>query len=353
MWRVRTTLGDHPGALADLAARCGAADLNILGLQVFPGDAGVTDELVLSGPDGTADDDVARAVAGDDPSSTSVTRCDARSLRDAPTRWLEAARRVSGGEPDLARVLEDLLETDPPDLAEYAGHDQITVAGPAGDVVVRRAVAFTPAEQARAAALAALVTRPASAAADEVPAPPAEAATVDPALVTLRASTAADAAALVALHARCGDETLLRRYHAPMNRVITTRLARRLAAPDEGVGLVVEVGDRVVAHGLLVARDQGAYDRWELSVLVEDGWQRRGLGVALLKQAARHARAEGARELAFVTQAGNDAFLRTVGRAGFTARIRRRDGVVEIVTSLREVRPRLASAEPTTLSPTV
>ncbi|MDO9380218.1 MAG: GNAT family N-acetyltransferase [Nocardioidaceae bacterium] len=350
---MRTTLGDHPGALADLAARCGEAGLNILGLQVFPGDVGVTDELVIAGPDGTDDADVARVLAADDPSSTSITRCDARSLRDAPTRWLEAARQVASGGPDLAHVLEDLLETDPPDVAEYAGHDQISVPGPSGDVVVRRAVGFTPAEQARASALASLVTTLLPPAADDESAPPpTPVGTAPTGATSLRIGGPADAQALVELHARCSEETLLRRYHAPMNRVITTRLARRLASPEDGTALVVEAGDRVVAHGLLVAVDQGAYDRWELALLVEDSWQRRGLGVALLKHAARHAKAEGAQELTFVTQASNDAFLRTVGRAGFTARIRRRDDVVEIVTSLRDVRARHASPDATVLAPT-
>ena len=37
LWRVRTTLPDRPGALAVLAQRCGAAGVNILGLQIFPG----------------------------------------------------------------------------------------------------------------------------------------------------------------------------------------------------------------------------------------------------------------------------------------------------------------------------
>ena len=48
LWRVRTTLPDRPGALALLAEQCGLADINILGLQIFPGVEAVTDELVLA-----------------------------------------------------------------------------------------------------------------------------------------------------------------------------------------------------------------------------------------------------------------------------------------------------------------
>ena len=44
LWRVRTTLPDRPGALAVLAQHCGAAGVNILGLQIFPGVEAVTGE---------------------------------------------------------------------------------------------------------------------------------------------------------------------------------------------------------------------------------------------------------------------------------------------------------------------
>ena len=52
LWRVRATLPDRPGALAALAAECGASGVNILGFQIFPGVAVVTDELVLDTPEG-------------------------------------------------------------------------------------------------------------------------------------------------------------------------------------------------------------------------------------------------------------------------------------------------------------
>ena len=49
--RVRTTMSDRPGSLATLARHCGEQGVNILGLQIFPGVEGVTDELVLRAPD--------------------------------------------------------------------------------------------------------------------------------------------------------------------------------------------------------------------------------------------------------------------------------------------------------------
>ena len=60
LWRVRATLPDRPGELANLAQRCGEAGVNILALQIFPGIDDVTDEMVLRAPDGWQEADLQR-----------------------------------------------------------------------------------------------------------------------------------------------------------------------------------------------------------------------------------------------------------------------------------------------------
>ena len=55
MWRVRTTFVDRPGILAEIALACGAADVNILGMQVFASGERVTDVFVVSAPEGLTD----------------------------------------------------------------------------------------------------------------------------------------------------------------------------------------------------------------------------------------------------------------------------------------------------------
>ena len=52
---MRTTFAGEPGMLADLAAACGEAGVDILGLQIVLGLVGVTDELVLCSPRGIWD----------------------------------------------------------------------------------------------------------------------------------------------------------------------------------------------------------------------------------------------------------------------------------------------------------
>ncbi|MCW2868212.1 MAG: family N-acetyltransferase, partial [Marmoricola sp.] len=90
-FRVRCTLTERPGALAELANRCGANGLNILGLQIFPDLGRVTDELVISAPDDWTARAVAELVGGAGGDEVSVEPCTTHDLIDQPTRWLHAA----------------------------------------------------------------------------------------------------------------------------------------------------------------------------------------------------------------------------------------------------------------------
>lgn len=341
LFRVRTTLKDRPGVLASLARSCGEGGINILSLQVFPSHDGVTDEFVVSVAGGWTEVAVHALVVEAGGEHVSVTRCSARSLFDAPTGYLQAAARVVRGTTTIAEELTDLLETDPPDVADYAGHDTLEL----DDQAVARAVAFTPVERARARALHELVTAVGSrqAARTRLPLPdrapgsrPGRGADREEPAVTpqIRATTADDTSAVADMHTRCGEETLYRRYHAPMTGVIHRRMARRLVAPVGGRALVAEVGPRLVGHAMVVPTDEETPETWELGVIVEDAWQRRGIGTALVRHGARLARACGADEVVLVTQPGNDALLKTVGRAGFLARITRVDATVRVTVDV-------------------
>jgi GNAT superfamily N-acetyltransferase len=112
-YRVRASLHERPGALALLAARCGDAGLNILGLQIFPDLGRVTDELVISAPEdwtATAVSDLVSGAGGDE---VSVEPCTTHDLIDQPTRWLAAAQDVVADPELLPAVLEKLLGPHP------------------------------------------------------------------------------------------------------------------------------------------------------------------------------------------------------------------------------------------------
>ncbi|WP_313406503.1 GNAT family N-acetyltransferase [Aeromicrobium sp.] len=329
MWRVRTTLEDRPGILAEIALACGKAGLNIESMQVFPGDPAVVDEFVVTAPDGFTDLQLAEVFDDAGGTGVAVTRTDPREVVDEPTKWLDGVHEVLEGCRDVDEVLRELLSTTPPDVADYSGHDVLDLQRRNGSSLrISRAVPFTPVEKARAQALLSLVS---DAGADV---PPVQPAALHP-LPLVRRATLADIDSVAALHQRCSAETLYHRYQVPLRMPMTTRLVRRLVMPESGVAVVVQSGLDVVGHGV-IERDDG---NWYFHVLVEDAWQGRGVGSLLVRQGAGRAKALGAERLTFVTAGSNDKLLRTVGSAGFAARVERHDGNIHITVPLATMAP--------------
>jgi GNAT superfamily N-acetyltransferase len=199
-------------------------------------------------------------------------------------------------------------------------HGRMTLTDPAGGAyeVVRGAPAFTPAEYARAQALmevsGAVLRQHAQHATLLLP---------DGAELLIRPAGPDDADAVRRLHGRSSVATLGRRYRA--GPPSDARL-RRLLTPAGGLTLLAQHGDEVVAMAnLLVEGDLG-----EVALLVEDAWQRRGVGTALLRRVMEYAR--HADFAAVVAHAGADnvAMLRTLRRLG--AGTTDRDGPMLSVT---------------------
>ncbi|NUR95703.1 MAG: ACT domain-containing protein, partial [Kribbellaceae bacterium] len=117
LWKIRTELADRPGALAELAARCGADDINILHLEVFTSENGAIDELVVSTGVGWTADDLAALVAQAGCVGTTVRPCQADVLHDAPTRYLRA----------VLRLIDDPVSVDD-ELGTLQGFDEYTPA---------------------------------------------------------------------------------------------------------------------------------------------------------------------------------------------------------------------------------
>lgn len=331
-WRVRATFPDRPGLLGRVARACGDADVNIVGMQVFApgqGDDGVTDEFVVETDDERRDGDVAalfRDAGGD---AVAVTRARDDALLDTPTRYLDAVHEVIEDGRPVEEVLRELLTLEPPDVADYAGHDVLDLRRRDGSVLrISRAVPFTAVERARAQALFSLVSDagvdvPLIAPSPRHPVP------------LVREATLSDLEAVAALHSRCSVDTLYARYQVPLRMPMTTRLARRLVQPEGGVALVVQVGLDVVGHGVL---EPGDGDGPMFQLLVEDAWQGQGFRTLLVKHAARRARADGAEALTFVSAGSDDSLLRAVGAAGFVARVERHDAAVHVRVPLTGLR---------------
>ena len=159
LWRIRTTLVDRPGILAEIALACGRSDVNILGMQLFPTSPQVTDEFIVSAPEGWGDVQLAELFEEAGGSQVSATRVGDDSLIDTPTRYLHGVHQVLEDGRDAEEVLRELLETEPPDVADYRGHDVLDLTRRNGSVLrISRAIPFTAVERARAQALLSLVS---------------------------------------------------------------------------------------------------------------------------------------------------------------------------------------------------
>ena len=359
LWRVRTTLPDRPGALAALARRCGEGDANILALQIFPGVDGVTDELVLTTPKGWTLPEVAALVEAAGGTGVSVGRCTEQALMDGPTRYLTALRQVVHGTDDPPTVLARLLDAQPAGPAGSGLHavQDVLVAGAGEDrVELRRTTPFTPTEHARAAAFMAAVaevrarTTPASfgagpepsAATDEVAVHPGA---TDTTSVLVRPAELADTGALMQMHARCSAETVRRHYAAPISR-LDLRLARRLLVGGCGA-LVAAVGDRVVGLVSLGPIRDGVC---EATLVVEDGWQRQGIGTRLLGSAARLAAGLGVEDVVLRGPGDSPAAVAMVFSSGLRARVRLAGDELLVTVSTRGL-PALSTVAPVVSPP--
>ena len=331
LWRVRATLADRPGALAGLTQRCGDTGVNILALQIFPEGESVIDELVLRSPDGWGAEDVASMVELAGGRGVAVAGCTERALVDGTANFLLAVRHVVDDPSSLAEALTGLLDGAESaegslDLAEL----EVTVGETA--VTVRRAAPFTLTEEVRATAFASVVAdliaqqdgglRPRSEVVlDADP-------DVEP---VLRTAHAGDADALVRMADRCSTRTLRGRFGAPI-AALPPRVAVRLL--EEGPALVAQVGSEVVGLATVAATRGG--EPAEVALLVEDDWQRRGLGTRLLGLAARMAKAGGAAEI--VLRGGPDDTVPKLSAAsGLSGRMKHEGGGVVLTVSLRRL----------------
>jgi GNAT superfamily N-acetyltransferase len=113
----------------------------------------------------------------------------------------------------------------------------------------------------------------------------------------LRVARPDDAARLAALYARCTPESRFGRFHGLLHELPSSYLREALTAgPALHEALVLET-----PANLLVALASGRRvepgPAVEIGLLVEDGWQRRGLGTLLLTSLAARARGRSIRLL--------------------------------------------------------
>ncbi|GAA4731508.1 GNAT family N-acetyltransferase [Phytohabitans rumicis] len=344
LWRIRATVDDRPGYLAVLTASLALKSVNILAVQVHTTTAGAVDDFLVDAPDAMTEADLIAAVEKGRGRDPWVSRTEARELADWPTKTLSLASRLVRDPHSLGDVLSALLGAEaviwrprPGDDRYGANRGQMRLVDPTGGTyeISRPAPAFTPAEYARAQALVDLAATVVRQAADQV-----TLVLPDGVEVRVRPAVRDDLAAVRAMHERCTPRSRHRRYLAGTSGPSPALLAR-LIEPARGVTLVaLAEDDRVVAVGNLVA--EGAIG--EIALLVEDAWQRRGVGTALLRRLVAHASRAGYAAVVAHTQADNVGMLATLRRLD-------RPGPVDRDGTMLSVTVPLAAARATTTAP--
>jgi GNAT superfamily N-acetyltransferase len=112
---------------------------------------------------------------------------------------------------------------------------------------------------------------------------------------------------------RCSATTLQRRFHAVTDGV--PYVTRLLTNVTDELGFGAWLGGRCVGLASLHAVDQTSA---EMAVLVEDEWQQRGVGSALVLALARQARQQGRRWLRADVQGDNHFIPAALTRMGRT-----------------------------------
>ncbi|SEC89540.1 Acetyltransferase (GNAT) family protein [Streptomyces sp. 3213] len=319
LWRMRTTVRDAPGSLAALCTALAGRQVDILSLQTHPLAEGTVDEFLLRAPGEVAAAEITRVVASAGGSSTWIERADAHDLVDAPTRVLGLATRTALDAAELPLALRQLLgrctirslpgptagKGREPESVPTEGSLEDTVMrlrAPEGGVITveRPYLPFTPTEFARARALVELDARlgpriPRSQ--DVLTLPEGNA-------ITVRRADTGDLEAAREMHGRCSARTLGMRYHGPVGDA--DRYLNHLLSPRFGRTLAVQTASgRIVGLGHLLWDG----DETEVALLVEDDWQRRGIGSELLGRLVGMAVEAGCESVYAVTQASNTGMV--------------------------------------------
>lgn len=346
LWRMRTTVRDEPGSLAALCTALARSGVDILTLQTHPlPEGGTVDEFLLRAPQQLPSADLTRAIAGAGGHSTWIERADAHDLVDTPTRVLGLATRTALDAAELPLALRQLLGrctihsipattlSGRPNASADAPVEGVLEAtvmklrDPSGGAITieRPYLPFTPTEFARARALVELDAR----LGPRVPRSQDVLTLPEGNEITVRRADGSDLASARAMHDRCSERTLGLRYHGPvadadryLGHLLSPRFGRTLAA--------------TTASGKLVALGHLLWDgdETEVALLIEDDWQRRGIGSELLGRLIGMAVEAGCDSVYAVTQASNTGMVAAMRGLGLPLDYQIEEGTLVITARL-------------------
>ncbi|MCX4824846.1 GNAT family N-acetyltransferase [Streptomyces sp. NBC_01142] len=344
LWRMRTTVQDTPGSLAALCTTLARHRVDILTLQTHPLADGTVDEFLLRAPASLQAQHLTREVSAAGGTSTWIERADAHDLVDTPTRVLGLATRTALDAAELPLALRQLLGRctihslpavsltgrptgDTPPVEGVLEETVMRLRDPNGGAITveRPYLPFTPTEFARARALVELDARLGS----RIPRSEDVLTLPEGNEITVRRVDQSDLAAARAMHDRCSERTLGLRYHGPVGDA--DRYLNHLLSPRFGRTLAVQTASgRLVALGHLLWDG----DETEVALLVEDDWQRRGIGSELLGRLVALATEAGCGSVYAVTQSSNTGMVAAMRGLGLPLDYQIEEGTLVVTARL-------------------
>jgi GNAT superfamily N-acetyltransferase len=275
---------------------------------------------------------------------TWIERADAHDLVDAPTRVLGLAARTALDAAELPLALRQLVgrctirQTPATPVGGGRAAEGVPVEGvledtvmrlraPEGGVIIveRPYLPFTPTEFARARALVELDAR----LGPRVPHSQDVLTLPEGNDITVRRADTRDLEAAKEMHERCSARTLGLRYHGPVGDA--DRYLNHLLNPRFGRTLAVQTASgRIVGLGHLLWDG----DETEVALLVEDKWQRRGVGAELLRRLVAMALSTGCESVYAVTQASNTGMVAAMRGLGVPLDYQIEEGTLVITARL-------------------
>lgn len=305
------------------------------------------DEFLLRAPQELPAAELSRVVSRAGGSGTWIERADAHDLVDAPTRILGLATRTALDAAELPLALRQLLgrctirslpatttsgrRTESAPVEGALEGTVIRLRAPEGGVITveRPYLPFTPTEFARARALVELDAR----LGPRIPRSQDVLTLPEGRAITVRRADSNDVEAAKAMQERCSRATLSKRYHGPvgdadryLNHLLSPRFGRTLAAQT--------ASGRIVALGHLLWDG----DETEIALLVEDDWQRRGIGTELLGRLVAMAVEAGCESVYAVTQASNTGMVAAMRGLGLPLDYQIEEGTL-VITARLETAP--------------
>jgi GNAT superfamily N-acetyltransferase len=330
LWRVHVELEDRPGRLGDLAAAVGGSGCNIISLTVH-GERGpdgtVTDELVVDARDEAAATALADRIRQADIGCTLAVPIRAGELADPVTTALALARRVARNPDSATAAVANLLHARQLATGDEAAHiHRLRIHG--REVRLGRAWPFTATDASRAAMLAELAEL--SDGSDSVVGL-GSVLLGDGSEIELRMVEPSHAPLVAALHARCTPATRRARFLSPSPTLspieLDELLTGRSGKAESVVALTLDGGHAV---GLLTLDPETRGSTANMSIMVQDAWQVRGVGTALIRRAVEVATDAGWQELTALAHPGNLRITRLIRRAGLRPSAQLVDGLLRV-----------------------